>query len=136
MNQSTAAIITAKGKILIGKRKSGGSLSGKWEFPGGKVDAGEKPEESLVRELEEEMGIKSVAGPLLGRSSFENNGKKYELLAFKIKSITGNIRPIEHVEYQWVSFDELMDYDFAPSDISLFPVAEEELKRNTDTVFN
>lgn len=78
----TAAIIKRNSKILIAKRSSSSSLPNKWEFPGGKVDAGETPEECLARELYEEFDIIVTVGNFLGESVYEYENKTIRLMAF------------------------------------------------------
>ena len=68
--QVAAAIIEKDGKILIAKRKKGSSLAGKWEFPGGKIEPGESPEECLKREMKEEFDIEALAGDFFCSSKF------------------------------------------------------------------
>ena len=67
----TAAVIEKDGRILIAKRRIGDRHGGRWEFPGGKIDSGETPEECLKRELREELGIEAEIGELLCKTSFK-----------------------------------------------------------------
>ena len=112
----TAAIIEKDGRILIDQRNSRYHLTGKWEFPGGKIESGETPEECLARELEEEFAIEVSVGEFLGSSIQHYEHISIELVAYRTfwdgKQITSN----GHKNYKWVSIDELSQYDFAPAD--------------------
>ena len=84
----TCAIIEKDGKILIARRAEGQKLAGKWEFPGGKVEDGESPEECLKRELEEEFGIPTEVGEFITSTKIGSPKVPYWLLApRKVKSV-------------------------------------------------
>jgi len=112
----TAAIIEEKGKVLIARRKPGKHMAGKWEFPGGKIEPGETPEESLVRELLEELAIHVRVGKFLCRAFFEGGGVSLELLVYAVERVTGEPVLIDHEEVRWVSPDQLSLFDLADSD--------------------
>ncbi len=114
--QVTAAVIEKDGKILIAKRKRGRTLGGKWEFPGGKIEPGETPEECLKRELKEEFGIEVEIGEFISSSIFKYKLIPIELLAYKVKHISGNFEVREHEEIKWISREELALYDFMDAD--------------------
>ena len=78
----TAAIIKRGGKILIAKRSSTSSLPNKWEFPGGKIEVGETPEECLARELYEEFNIIVTVGDFIAESVYQYERKTVRLLGF------------------------------------------------------
>ncbi len=91
MTTVTCAIIEKERKILIARRAEVQKLAGKWEFPGGKVEVGESPEECLKRELEEEFGIQAEVGEFI-TSNKHHRGYDHisiELLAFHVKCISG-----------------------------------------------
>jgi 8-oxo-dGTP diphosphatase len=112
----TAGIIEGDGKVLIGRRKPGKHMGGKWEFPGGKIEPGETPEESLVRELAEELGVQARVGRFLGRAFFEGDGVSLELLVYRVEGVEGTPVLREHEELRWVKPEELLSYDLADSD--------------------
>ena len=112
----TAGIIEGNGKVLIGRRKPGKHMGGKWEFPGGKIEPGETPEQSLARELAEELGIRAQVGPFLGRAFFEGDGVSLELLVYRVDGVEGIPALREHEELRWVKPEELLSYDLADSD--------------------
>lgn len=114
--QVTAAVIEKDGKVLIAKRRRSGTLGGKWEFPGGKVEPGETPEECLKRELKEEFNIETEIGGFISSSKFTYRLIPIELLAYKVKYISGNFEVKEHDEIKWVSRHEFSRYDFMDAD--------------------
>jgi len=116
MRVVTAAILEENGRVFIARRKPGGHMGGKWEFPGGKVEPGEKPEQALRRELAEELGISARVGELLGAAFFEVDGKRYQLLAYRAVIISGEPVRMEHEEFRWVDPGDLGSYDLADSD--------------------
>jgi 8-oxo-dGTP diphosphatase len=122
MQKVTAAVIVRNGKYLIARRQAGGSLSKKWEFPGGKVEPGETPEQGLVREIKEEFDIKIKAGDFIGSHKFKNEDKEYELMAFFAEILSGTITLTVHDEIRWVMVHEFDYFDFAESDKSIIKI--------------
>ena len=118
MVKVTAAVIELDGKVLIAKR-SKGRFAGKWEFPGGKVEPNETPEECLERELREELGIETRVERLICSSPYDYGGLMIELLAYRVCWLEGEIKPNEHEEIRWVSPGELNEYDFPEADIPI-----------------
>jgi 8-oxo-dGTP diphosphatase len=112
----TAAVIEEGGKVLIARRRPGKHLGGKWEFPGGKIEPGETPEQSLARELAEELAIEGCVREFLGSASYEGDGVSLELLVYKVERSRGEPVLREHDEVRWVSPWELSGYDLAESD--------------------
>ena len=112
----TAAVIQENGRVLIGRRKPGRHMGGKWEFPGGKIEPGETPQESLARELLEELGIKARIGEFLCNAFYEGDGVSLELLVYRVERVEGEPTLIEHQELCWVRPDELSVFDLADSD--------------------
>ena len=113
----TAAILINDEKIIIAKRKSTGKLPNKWEFPGGKIENDETPEQCLKRELKEEFDIDVSVGEYLGSSIYHYDHISIELLAYRTFWKGGNIRLKDHDDFAWVSLEQLGEYDFAPADI-------------------
>ena len=93
------------------------SLPGKWEFPGGKVEANERPEEALAREILEELGLSIRVGIMLGRGSATINRRVIELEVYAAEISNGIPVPKEHSQIKWVEADELKRYDWAEADI-------------------
>ena len=120
MIKVVAAILQKEDKILIAKKRKGKPLAGFWEFPGGKIEEGETPEESLVRELLEEMSIEIKVNEYVGESIYDyGNGKIISLKGFTAEIIEGDIKLTDHDEYRWIKIEESNLYNLAPADIPL-----------------
>jgi 8-oxo-dGTP diphosphatase len=129
MREVTAAVIERGGTVLLCRRKPGGSLGGKWELPGGKLEPDETPEQGLVRELREELGIEVRVGEFIGSADFRNGPSEYRVLTYLVQLVSGVPRAREHEELRWVSSDELDLYDLPDSDRSLMPQIKKSLCR-------
>ena len=116
MIEVTAAILNNNGRLLIAQRKETGKLPNKWEFPGGKVEPGETPEECLKREMEEEFDIGVTIGEYLGESIYKYDHGSIKLLAYRTTWIAGAFTMKDHQAIEWIKIDELPNYDFAPAD--------------------
>lgn len=125
MIKVTAAILEIDGKILIAKRKKDDPLKEKWEFPGGKVEPNETPEECLVRELEEELDIKTKIGHFVCSSQYKYPHISIDLLAYTVDYVSGEFRANVHEEIKWVMPNELTQYDFPEADK---PIVDKLLK--------
>ncbi|MCX7032041.1 MAG: (deoxy)nucleoside triphosphate pyrophosphohydrolase [Spirochaetes bacterium] len=112
----TAAIIEEDGLVFVARRGPGRHLAGKWEFPGGKVEPGETPEQALARELAEELGIACEVGEFLCAAVYEGTEPGLELLAFRVRRTPGTIELREHVEARWVKPADLARLDLPESD--------------------
>ncbi|RUT79041.1 (deoxy)nucleoside triphosphate pyrophosphohydrolase [Ancylomarina longa] len=115
----TAAILIKNQKILVAQRKHSDELNGKWEFPGGKVEANENTKECLKRELYEEFGINTAINDYLGESIYDYGSKIIHLQAYFVSHISGDIQVRVHEQIRWVSLSELEGLDWAPADVSL-----------------
>lgn len=115
----TCAIIKKKGKILLARRSANQKLAGKWEFPGGKIEDGESPEECLKRELGEEFGIWVEVGRFITSNKHTYDHISIELLAFHTKHISGKFTLADHDKIEWVNPTELMNYDLAEADVPI-----------------
>lgn len=109
------------GKILIAQRKRGDALGGQWEFPGGKLEAGETPEACLRRELTEEFGVDTKIGAFICSSKFEYKHLPIELLAYRAEHLSGEFKLNDHERIEWVVPADLPKYDFCSADL---PVVE------------
>ena len=112
----TAAVIERGGKVLIARRKQGDRFEGRWEFPGGKIETGESPEESLRRELREELGVEIEAPEFLCSVSFETSELSIELMAFRTSLPVGEVRSHDHDEVRWVEPEHVGDFDLTEPD--------------------
>jgi len=112
----TAGVIRRDGRLLAARRKAGSHMEGHWEFPGGKLEPNESPEESLERELAEELGIQIRVGRILDAVFHRYPEKIVLLLFYSCEIIEGEPRPIDCEELAWVGADELETLDWAPAD--------------------
>ena len=117
----TAAIIEKHGQVLIVRKGAGKRHAGRWEFPGGKVESGERPEECLEREILEELGIRVRVGDFVCESIYAYPHATIRLLAFRVDRVSGSIRLNDHDAMAWVSPSALPAWNLLPADI---PVAE------------
>ncbi|MDR1900569.1 MAG: (deoxy)nucleoside triphosphate pyrophosphohydrolase [Treponema sp.] len=127
MLQSVAGIALRNGRLFIARRKAGGDLGGKWEFPGGKVEADESDEDAVRREYREEFGVSVRTGPLVGSACFEHRGIPRTLNAYRIYFSAPKFKLQEHSEWRWASLEEIEGLDFAGSDRKLLPALKQYL---------
>ena len=112
----TAAVIEKDGRILIARRKKGWRHAGKWEFPGGKIEPGETPEECLQRELREELAIEAEIGEFICSSTYAYSHATIQLLVYHASHVSGEFTLHDHQEMRWVLPEELLQYDFPEAD--------------------
>lgn len=114
----SAALILKNGRVLIGQRRKGDRHSLKWEFPGGKVESGETPQQALVRELKEELCIDAKIGAEVARYQHDYPGGTSVLLLFyAVKSFLGEPASLVFEQIQWASLGSLPEYDFLDGDV-------------------
>lgn len=117
MVQVVAAVLERDGNILIGQRTPRQSHPLKWEFPGGKVEPGETPEQATVRELEEELAIRVRDLSEITRYQFRYPGRNpIELFFFKVSAWDGEVTNVIFHELKWAPKTELSSYDFVEGD--------------------
>jgi 8-oxo-dGTP diphosphatase len=115
-----AALIVRDGQILIGQRRPEQVMALKWEFPGGKIEPGETPQQALVRELQEELGITAVVGPAITRLRHNyRHGGAVDLQFFAVREFSGEIQNQIYNEVRWVDLSVLPEYDFLAADLAL-----------------
>ena len=118
-----AALVDADDRVLIAQRPVGKALAGLWEFPGGKLDTGERPEDALIRELREELGI-LVKPACLAPLTFASHAyEDFHLLMplYVCRRWEGFAQPLEGQALKWVRAKELRDYPMPPADAPLIP---------------
>jgi len=115
------ALVDKDGRVLISQRPEGKAMAGMWEFPGGKVEPGERPEQALIRELKEELGI-DVTTACLAPLTFASHGyPSFHLLMplYVCRRWKGEIRPGEGQKIAWVRPKGLRAYPMPPADVPL-----------------
>ena len=118
MTTVVAAIIERGGAILLCQRRPDHAHPLKWEFPGGKVEAGEATRDALRRELEEELGIEARIGPEITRYPYCYPGKQPILLIFfRVSEFVGEPRNRVFQQIRWEESAKLRDYDFLEGDV-------------------
>lgn len=118
---AACALVDVDGRVLIGRRPEGKALAGLWEFPGGKVEPGETPEACLIRELDEELGIK-VAQACLAPFVFASHAYEHGHLLMPLylcRKWEGFVTAREHSALAWVKPEKMGDYPMPPADAPL-----------------
>jgi 8-oxo-dGTP diphosphatase len=117
------ALIDADNRVLIAQRPEGKQLAGLWEFPGGKLDAGERPEAALIRELHEELGIEVKEACLAPLTFASHAYDDFHLLMplYICRRWEGQVSAREGQQLAWVRANKLRDYPMPPADIPLIP---------------
>ena len=113
-----AALIDTDGRVLIAQRPEGKALAGLWEFPGGKIEPGERPEQALIRELREELGIDVNAACLAPFVFTSHAYDSFHLLMplYLLRRWSGTVQRREHAALKWVKPSQLSDYPMPPAD--------------------
>ncbi len=115
------ALVDVDGRVLICKRPQGKSLAGLWEFPGGKVEAGETPEAALIREMDEELGITITQSCLAPFVFASHTYETFHLMMplYLCRRWSGVVIAKEHEALAWVKPNALSDYEMPPADAPL-----------------
>ena len=126
---AACALLDEDGRVLLTRRPQGKPMAGLWEFPGGKVDAGETPEVALIRELREELGITVQARCLAPLTFASHSYESFHLLMplYVCRRWEGDVEPLEGQEIAWVRSDKLQSYEMPPADIPLIPILQDWL---------
>ncbi len=118
---AACALVDADGRVLLAQRPDGKAMAGLWEFPGGKVEGNETPEQSLIRELQEELGI-VVNEACLAPLTFASHAyPDFHLLMplYVCRRWEGQVTAIEGQKLAWVKPNRLRDYEMPPADVPL-----------------
>ena len=126
---AAVALIDRDGRILLAKRREEKFLGGLWEFPGGKLEPGETPEDALVRELREELGIETWDNCLAPLTFASHGYNSFHLLMplFVCRKWEGIPRPLEHQCIAWVGAGQLRNYPMPPADRPMIPILRDWL---------
>lgn len=117
------ALIDLDGRVLIAQRPEGKALAGLWEFPGGKLEPPERPEETLIRELSEELGIAVQEACLAPLTFASHSYEGFHLLMplYVCRRWHGSVAAREHAALKWVKPNRLRDFPMPPADAPLIP---------------
>jgi len=121
----TAAAMMKNGKVLIAQRQAGSHMEYRWEFPGGKLEPDETPEECIVREIKEELDMEIEVIDIYKVVKFKYEEKDILLLCYLCKVMKGEGETLECNDFRWVGKDELAGFDFVPADL---PIVEKLMK--------
>ena len=126
---SAVALVDVDGRVLLAQRPEGKSMAGLWEFPGGKVEPGETPENALVRELHEELGIETWSSCLAPLTFASHGYETFHLLMplFVCRKWNGQVRGREGQTLAWARPAELRNYPMPPADVPLIPILRDWL---------
>ena len=126
---AAVALVDPDGRVLLAERPEGKSMAGLWEFPGGKVEAGETPEAALIRELAEELGIDTWDSCLAPLTFASHGYPKFHLLMplFVCRKWEGQARGREGQRLKWVRPNDLRSYPMPPADLPLIPILRDWL---------
>jgi 8-oxo-dGTP diphosphatase len=118
---AACALVDVDGRVLLARRPDGKPMAGLWEFPGGKIEQGEQPEQSLIRELKEELGI-TVREACLAPLTFASHAyQDFHLLMplYVCRRWEGTVTALEGQQLAWVRPNKLRDYEMPPADVPL-----------------
>jgi 8-oxo-dGTP diphosphatase len=118
---AACALVDADGRVLLAQRPQGKPMAGLWEFPGGKVETGERPEETLIRELREELGIVVREACLAPLTFASHTYPDFHLLMplYVCRRWDGIVSALEGQQLAWAKPNRLRDYDMPPADVPL-----------------
>ena len=129
MSRSIACIDIRDGKVFLAKRQNTGDMGGRWEFPGGKIDAGEDFVTAIKREMNEEFGVEVEVFEKLCEVTFEHKGKECFVDAFRVHfaedGLSRRFTLTEHTDYKWENFNKIPELNFVDSDLKIYAKLKE-----------
>lgn len=111
------AAILCEGRVLVARRGEGQALAGQWEFPGGKIEPGESPEQALIREIGEELGCEIKIGARVTTTTHTYDFATIRLATYYARLVRGTPTATEHSELRWVKVAEMTTLAWAPADV-------------------
>jgi 8-oxo-dGTP diphosphatase len=127
LKEVSAAVIIETGTVVLARRSPTEKFVRFWEFPGGKIEANETPQQCLERELMEELGVSSTAGDVFCESFFEYDHGKFKIIAIYTDLHSKEFTLSSHDKADWVQITELLNYKLLPADI---PIAEKIIEQH------
>jgi 8-oxo-dGTP diphosphatase len=132
MELVAAAIIRDGNRVLLARRSARLRLPGRWEFPGGKVEEWETPEQCLVRELHEELGIEINVHQQLTESTYTYEHGTFKILAFLVEWVSGEIATLVHDRVEWVKITDLNHFELLAGDLPIAAALASTTTRNAE----
>ena len=126
------AVVISADKVLCVQRGPGGTLPGLWEFPGGKVETGETPQQALAREIHEELRCEVAVGEEVTTTRHEYDFGIVHLTTFYCELLAGTPQLVEHSQLAWSDPEDLRELDWAPADVPAVELIKQRLGRPTD----
>lgn len=127
---AAGVLLDHDGRALVTRRPEGADLAGWWEFPGGKIEAGEAPLQGLIRELDEELGIEVRSASALVTCEHEYPERVVKLHAWQVTDYTGQPSGREGQPLQWVPIPQLMSYGLLPADKPIVAALQQIISSN------
>ena len=121
----TAAAMIRDGKVLIAQREAGSHMEYRWEFPGGKLESDETPEECIIREIKEELDMDIEVIDIYKVVKFKYEEKDILLLCYLCRILSGEGKLLECNDFKWVTRNELASFNFVPADL---PIVEKLMR--------
>jgi 8-oxo-dGTP diphosphatase len=127
-----AAIVVHEGKVLLTKRAANQHLGGLWEFPGGKLEPGESPEEACARECREECGIEIAVADIIDVTFHRYEDHDVLLLFYRCALVSGEVQHLEVADHAWVAPKDLARYALPPADEKVVAVVQSSLNPSSE----
>lgn len=119
------AAIMKGDKLFIAKRPDKGEVGLKWEFPGGKIEPGETPEQAISREIEEELKTEVIIKNFIVTVKHQYKSFHLTMHVYLCELIGEDPTLVEHIDSRWISANQLYDFDWAPADLTILPIIKE-----------
>lgn len=126
INVVCAIIKNNKNEIMCCQRENGKSLGGYWEFPGGKIEKNETNEQTIIREIKEELNIDIEVNRFIKSTVYQYEFAQVTLHAYECRMITDDIKMLDHQDIKWLSKEEIGKLNWAPADVEIIDYIIEE----------